>query len=180
MKHKLRKLVFIASLAVSAPGFTQQYNIDSLLAEFKHAPGIDLRTYDQLFIALYPEYLEELVLVAEDLLTKSVQKQNMNGMHRAADAFGIYLVQKGQFNQAFKILYRSMRFYERTDNQAYLMKAYGYLGALNMAWNNEEQAIEYYERMLALSEKNPRKKFINQMVFRSSGLDIVLICFKLL
>ncbi len=169
----LRKILIFVFLIWSAPSFAQQYNIDSLLLEFKHAPGVDLRTYDQLFIALYPEYMEELVLVAEDLLTRSVQTQNMNGMHRAADAFGIYFVQKGYFNQAFKILYRSMRFYERTENQAYLMKAYHYLGTLFLSWGNTDEAIYYYKLALKLATISP-----NPVALFTSRTNLALAYFQ--
>jgi tetratricopeptide (TPR) repeat protein len=123
--------------------------------------------------------MEELVLVAEDLLTQSVRTKNMNGMHRAADAFGVYFVQKGYFNQAFKILYRSMRYYERTENQAYLMKAYGYLGGLYMAWGNEQEAISYFEKMMTKSKNHTQENVhftaINNLTlayFQNSRYDL--------
>jgi hypothetical protein len=150
----LKVLAFTLGLFVHTTIFGQHYNIDSLLTEFKYNPGVDLRTYDQLFMALYPEYMEELVLVAEDLLKRSVHEGNNNGMHRAADAFGLYFASKGHFNQAYKVLHRSMRFYERTENQAYLMKAYGYMGALFMAWDNSQQAVFWYSKLVSLSKLN--------------------------
>lgn len=175
----LKCIALFLSIFVQTSSFSQAANIDSLLQEFKYAPGVDLRTYDQLFIALYPEYMEELVLVAEDLLARAVREQNMSGMHRAADAFGVYFVQKGHFNQAFKILYRSMRFYQRSENQAYLMKAYGYLGGLNMAWHNEEEAIRYYEKMMTLSANHTQQNVyytaINNLTlahFQNSRYDL--------
>lgn len=150
-------MLLLLCLFLEGQSYAQQNNIDSLLNEFKHTSNVDLRTYDQLFIALYPEYMEELVLVAEDLLTQSIRTKNMNGMHRAADAFGVYFTQKGYFNQAFKILYRSMRYYERTDNQAYLMKAYHYLGSLFLSWGNEEEAIYYFSNLLKIAENSPNQ-----------------------
>jgi len=150
----LKVLAFTLGLFVHTTIFGQHYNIDSLLTEFKYNPGVDLRTYDQLFMALYPEYMEELVLVAEDLLKRSVHEGNNNGMHRAADAFGLYFASKGHFNQAYKVLHRSMRFYERTDNPSYLMKAYGYLGALFISWDNPQQAISWYNKLYSLSKEN--------------------------
>jgi len=68
----LKVLAFTLGLFVHTTIFGQHYNIDSLLTEFKYNPGVDLRTYDQLFMVLYPEYMEELILVAEDLLKRSV------------------------------------------------------------------------------------------------------------
>lgn len=157
----LKCIALFLSIFVQTSSFSQAANIDSLLQEFKYAPGVDLRTYDQLFIALYPEHMEELVLVAEDLLTRSVREQNMSGMHRAADAFGIYFVQKGHFNQAFKILYRSMRFYQRSENQAYLMKAYHYLGTLFLSWGNTDEAIYWLEKCHELTKINIDKSYLH-------------------
>ena len=156
-----RPVLLLCAVFFMGSNHAQQYNIDSLLQEFKYSDGVDLRTYDQLFIALYPEYMEELVLVAEDLLTQSVRTKNMNGMHRAADAFGVYFVQKGYFNQAFKILYRSMRYYERTENQAYLMKAYHYLGSLFLSWGNVEESIYWFEKCREIAKENPDKMYLH-------------------
>lgn len=169
----LKCIALFLSIFVQTSSFSQAANIDSLLQEFKYAPGVDLRTYDQLFIALYPEHMEELVMVAEDLLTRSVREQNMSGMHRAADAFGIYFVQKGHFNQAFKILYRSMRFYQRSENQAYLMKAYHYLGTLFLSWGNTDEAIYYYKTLLKLAESNP-----NQLALYTARSNLALAYFN--
>jgi tetratricopeptide (TPR) repeat protein len=160
-KFLCRSVLLLCALFFMGSSHAQQYNIDSLLQEFKYSDGVDLRTYDQLFIALYPEYMEELVLVAEDLLTQSVRTKNMNGMHRAADAFGVYFIQKGYFNQAFKILYRSMRYYERTDNQAYLMKAYHYLGTLFLSWGNIEESIYWFEKCREIAKENPDKMHLH-------------------
>ena len=156
--RKLLKSILLAmAVLIQIQSYSQSYNIDSLMLEFKNAPGVDLRTYDQLFIALYPEYMPELVVVAEDLLKRSVHEKNLNGMHRAADAFGLYFTSKGLFNQAFKELYRSMRFYERTGNQGYLMKSYHYLGTLFLNWGNVDEAIYYYKKIVQLAVKNPEQ-----------------------
>jgi len=159
LKQPLRLSLFFAFLffASHIKVCAQAKNLDSLLQEFKYSEGVDLRTYDQIFIAVYPEYLSELIVVAEDLLARSVSKGNADGMHRAADAFGLYFMSKGYFNQAFKLLYRSMRYYEKTENPSYLIKGYHYLGTLYFKWGKYSEAIYWFEKCKFLAEQSPER-----------------------
>jgi tetratricopeptide (TPR) repeat protein len=50
-----------------------------------------------------------------------------------------------------------MRFYERTENQAYLMKAYHYLGTLFLNWGNLDEAIHWFEKCRGLAKKSGEK-----------------------
>jgi len=136
---------------------SQAYNIDSLLREFKYNSEIDLRTYDQLFIALHLDYMEELALVGEDLLKRSLREQHILGLHRAADAFGVYFTSKGHFNQAYKVINRSRLYYERKELWSYVMKSYSYLGELFLAWDNPQNAIYWYNKLFLLSKEHPNQ-----------------------
>jgi len=102
-----------------------------------------------------------------------VHEGNNNGMHRAADAFGLYFASKGHFNQAYKVLHRSMRFYERTDNPSYLMKAYHYLGTLFLNWGNTNEAIHWFEKCRSLAKNNPMRSS-----FHSVNNNLALVNFN--
>lgn len=165
--------------------YSQAVNIDSLLLEYKYNPDVDLRTYDQLFITLHLDYMEELVLVGEDLLKRSLRHQNMSGLHRAADAFGVYFTSKGFFNQAYKVLNRSLQFYERNENWSYLMKSYGYLGELFLAWDNPQQAVYWYNKLYVLSKDHPQEQVhysainnLSQAYFSSKQYDLGIYTLK--
>jgi len=67
-----------------------------------------------------------------------------------------------------------MRFYERTENQAYLMKAYHYLGTLFLNWGNTNEAIHWFEKCRGLAKKSPLRSS-----FHSVNNNLALVNFRI-
>lgn len=131
------------------------YNIDSLANVFVHQNRVDLKTFDFLVKELNQLYPEELAHLSETLLKRSVRENNLDGIHRAYDAFGLYYLSKGYYNQAFKLLFKSKKYYEQTLNLNYQMRNYYYIGRTYFSMGNLNEAILWMEKSLGLAEDNP-------------------------
>ena len=134
-----------------------QANIDSLANSFVQQEQVDLKTFDILFKELHQMYPEELALLAEILLKRSVQQDVMDGVYRAHDAFGVYFISKGYYNQAFQLLLRAKDYYEKTDNLSYKMKNYYYIGRYYAGIGSLSESFFWMEKSLALAEMNPER-----------------------
>lgn len=148
-------LVFLALHVQHAIAQNEEYNIDSMARLFVHSESVDIKTFDLLFRHLNQQYPEELAHLGEVLLKKSIGKQYADGIYRAHDAFGFYFMSKGYYDFALKLLLRSKKHYEETDNLVYKMKNYYYIGRVYVGIGNLADGILWCEKSLELAEDNP-------------------------